>query len=142
MLFIVGMRINRLAAVHRWLPVMIAMPRMLVELARNRDLGMIGTPRTLVSGRLIMVQQYWSSYEALERYAHDAGQTHLPAWRAFNQAARRSSAVGIFHETYAVTSGNHENIYVNITEPIFMGAAVGTSAIPSGKTGSRQRMSG
>ena len=72
-LFIVGMRINRLAAVHRWLPVMIAIPRMLVELARNRDLGMIGTPRTLVSGRLIMVQQYWSSYEALERYAHDAG---------------------------------------------------------------------
>lgn len=141
-LFVVGMRVNKLWAIHKWLPVTMAMPRMLIELMRNRELGMIGTPRTFVSGRIVMVQQYWSSYPALEDYAKSPQHSHLPAWRAFNKRARGNAAVGIFHETYVVHAGQHENIYVNLPAPILMGAAVGVAPIGGTQESSRQRMQG
>jgi hypothetical protein len=56
--FLVGMRINNLWAVHKWLPVALSMPRMIIELVRNRELGLLGAPRTFASGRLVVVQQY------------------------------------------------------------------------------------
>ena len=45
-----------------------AMPRMIAELMKDRSLGMVGRPRTFVSGRTILVWQYWSSFEQLEAY--------------------------------------------------------------------------
>lgn len=139
-LFIVGMRINKFWAIHKWFPVMIAMPRMLIEQIKNRDLGVIGAPRTFVSGRLIQVQQYWKNYELLEKYAKDPSSKHLPAWRAFNKAARNNSAVGIYHETYLIKRGANENIYGNIPSPILLGSAVGVKDITSLNDSSRLRM--
>jgi hypothetical protein len=40
--FLIGMRINRLLKVHKWLPVVKAMPRMLQELESHKDLGYLG----------------------------------------------------------------------------------------------------
>jgi len=37
--FLIGMRINNLFAIHKWLPVFIAMPKMLKELHIHRELG-------------------------------------------------------------------------------------------------------
>jgi hypothetical protein len=67
-LFLIGLRFNRLWQVWKWLPVFGAMPRMLRELAKNPDLGLVGCPRTFVSGRTILVWQYWESFEKLEPY--------------------------------------------------------------------------
>ena len=39
---------------------------------------------------------------------------HLPAWKAFNQSVGSNGSVGIWHETYAVSAGRYENIYVNM----------------------------
>ena len=39
--FMIGMRINAPLKVHKWLPVIRAMPRMLVELHRRPELGFI-----------------------------------------------------------------------------------------------------
>ncbi len=36
------MRVNRIWAFHKWFPVAIAMPRMLAELRRKPELGMLG----------------------------------------------------------------------------------------------------
>jgi hypothetical protein len=58
--------------------------------------------------------QYWRSFDDLFRYARDPGHGHLPAWKAFNQRARASGAVGIWHETYKVRDGEYENIYGNM----------------------------
>ena len=138
--FVVGMRINRLWAVHQWMPVMIAMPMMFIEQMKNREIGVIGTPRTFVSGRLIQVQQYWKTYEDLERYAK--GDLHLPAWSRFNKAARKSKAVGIYHETYKVVAGTYEGIYVNVDEPILLGSAIGVEEVDKNNKTSRQRMYG
>lgn len=139
-LFIVGMRINKLWAIHKWLPVTVAMPKMLIEQIKKPELGMLGTPRTFVSGRIVQVQQYWKNYEALENYSKDPGANHLKAWRSFNKAARNNSAVGIFHETYIIQKGNHENIYVNLPKPILLGSAVGVQEVASNTATSRQRM--
>ena len=39
--FMIGMRINNLFQVNKWLPVATAMPRMLKELAKQPELGFI-----------------------------------------------------------------------------------------------------
>lgn len=125
--FLIGMRINRPWQVWRWLPVLLAMPRMIIELVRDPSRGLAGRPRTFLSGRVIMLVQYWNSFEDLERYARDPKAEHLPAWRAFNKQIRDNSTVGIFHETYRVPSANSETVYVNM--PAF-GLAGATSAVP------------
>jgi hypothetical protein len=96
-LFLIGMRINNVFAVHRWLPVFAAMPRMLNELHINRDLGFRSYQMWL--SRTLILVQYWESSEKLIAYAKASNEDHFPAWRAFNKAARKSRAVGIWHET-------------------------------------------
>jgi hypothetical protein len=105
--FIIGMRINKLWKVHKWLPVFRAMPRMLKELERQPESGFLGS----ISGGLLIVQ-YWRSFEQLEAYARSHDHLHWPAWVAFNQRMRDSRGdVGIWHETYLVRAGQYEAIY-------------------------------
>ncbi len=111
--FLVGMRINRLWAIHQWLPVFWAMKRMVVELHKKPDKGMLSA-KTRLSWREIMVQSYWSSYDDLEQYARVTGNTHLPAWKDFNQKIGANSSVGIWHETYLIEPTQYECVYVNM----------------------------
>jgi hypothetical protein len=123
--FIIGMRFNRLWQVWKWLPAFRAMPKMLKELEKNPELGLVGTPQTFISGRTLLLLQHWESFTKLEAYARSADQAHLPAWRAFNQATRGNAAVGIYHETYLLTPATAEAVYVNMP-PFGMGGAFGT----------------
>ena len=137
--FLIGMRINRLWQVWRWFPVFAAMAGMLPELMRDRSLGLLGRPRTFVSGRIIEVQQYWASFEALEAYARDPERRHLPAWRAFNRRSHGNASVGIFHETYRIGPGQAESVYVNM--PHFgLAEAVGATEVGSGRHTAAQRL--
>lgn len=112
--FLIGMRVNRLWEFWRWMPVFAAMPRMIVELVKDPSRGMLGRPRTFVSGRVVMLVQYWNSFEELERYARDPKAEHLPAWRTFNRRVRDNGSVGIFHETYRVAAADLETVYANM----------------------------
>lgn len=132
--FHIGMTFEKPHRVDLWLPVFLAMPRMLAELERNRaaaargeaeDLGFLGAT-TLFGAKGPWVVQWWRSTEQLYAYSRMATKAHLPAWRAFNAAARRSpGAVGIWHETYAVPAGSVESIYGN-GSTIGLGAVTGT----------------
>jgi len=62
-LFLIGMRFNKLLAVHKWFPVAAAMPRMLAELSKKTEAGLLFY-RTYHSGRIIMVQEYWESFDS------------------------------------------------------------------------------
>ncbi len=137
--FLIGMRINRLWQIWRWLPVLAAMPRMILELAKDPSRGLLGRPRTMVSGRVIMVVQHWNSFADLERYARDPQSQHLPAWRTFNRRFRDNAAVGIFHETYCVPAAGVEAMYVNM--PVF-GLAAATASVPvaAGRNTAAQRL--
>ena len=125
-LFHIGMRINRLRAVRTWLPVLAAMPRMLRELSAHPQLGLLSF-EVFRSGRTFLVVQYWRDFASLNAWARAADDLHLPAWRAFNQAARRSDAAGVFHETFVIGAQGSETVYVDM--PV-MGLARATRHVP------------
>jgi hypothetical protein len=125
--FLIGMRINKPWKVHKWLPVFLAMPKMIKELEQHPECGFLGatfSPRVIV--------QYWRSFEHLEAYARHADHLHWPAWVAFN---RRTSAsrgdVGIWHETYLVGAGRYEAVYSGM--PPFGLGKVGALVTASGQ---------
>jgi hypothetical protein len=113
--FMIGMRINHLLMPHKWMPVAAAMPRMLQELAKHPEMGLLHASSYL-SGRTVMVVQYWRSFEQLHAYAHARNLEHLPAWAEFNRKVGGNGAVGIFHETYLVKAGAYECVYANMPE--------------------------
>ena len=80
-LFLIGMRFNNLLAVQKWLPVTLAMSRVLAELATRPEAGPL-FHRRYISGRVLLVQQYWESFDKLFAYAHDrSGQHFFPPGR-------------------------------------------------------------
>lgn len=107
--FIIGMRVNRFWKVNKWLPVMLAMPKMLKELSEKPESGFLGYRR---SGGTFF--QYWRSFEHLEAYAKDRDGLHYPAWKAFNTKIKSNGDVGIWHETYKIRAGEYECIYNNM----------------------------
>ncbi|MFI1682236.1 DUF4188 domain-containing protein [Streptomyces sp. NPDC020607] len=133
--FHIGMRINAFHAVRSWWPVFMAMPRMLKELSRDRESGLLGY-RILFSGaRVVYVVQYWESQEKLLAYSAALDKSHRPAWATFNRRIREGRGkVGFWHETFVVPAGAHEQVYVNMP-PFGLGAATGV--IPVGRRGER-----
>jgi hypothetical protein len=127
--FLIGMRVNAWWKVWKWVPVVLAMPRMLVELAKQPELGLLHA-RTVFGFPNILVIQYWRSFEQLHVYASDRTLTHLPAWRDFNRKIASNGDVGIWHETYLVGDGAHESVYNNM--PLFGLAAAGASVPAEG----------
>jgi Domain of unknown function (DUF4188) len=83
--FLIGIRVNKLLAVGKWFPVTLTMSRMLAELTTRPDSGLLFY-RRYISGRVLLVQEYWESFDKLLAYAHDRSGQHFPAWAAFNRA--------------------------------------------------------
>ena len=136
--FIIGMRINRLRSVRSWLPAFRAMPRMLRELGADPALGLLNV-QTLWAGRVFVGVQYWRSFDQLEAFARSPDHEHLPAWREFNRLVRNNEHVGIFHETYRVAPGTAETFYGNM--PAFgMAASVGIVPVAQRGQSAARRM--
>ena len=139
--FLIGMRINKLWQLWRWMPVVAAMPRMIVELAEDPSRGLLGRPRTFISGRVVLLVQYWNSFDDLERYARDPQSQHLPAWRSFNRRIRDNGSVGIYHETILLSDATVETVYANM--PAFgLGRVTGVVAAAKRGQTARGRMTG
>ena len=111
--FRIGIRINAFWKVHKWLPVFLAMPRMLRELESEAGSGLLGY-RTSLGVRNHMLTQYWRSFEQLRGYARDPDSEHLPAWKRFNREVGSGGDVGIWHETFLVREGEYEAVYNNM----------------------------
>lgn len=105
--FLIGMRVNAWWKPWRWIPVALAMGRMLRELKAQPEAGLLGV---ISSGPGVMVQ-YWRSVEDLQRYASSRDGQHYPAWAAFNKALKDAGDVGIWHETYHVPRSRVECVY-------------------------------
>ncbi len=111
--FLIGMRINKLWKIHKWLPMALAMPKMINELYQHPESGFLGH---ISSSRVIV--QYWRSFDHLETYARNPDQHHWPAWVDFNRRVGKSHGdVGIWHETYKVNAGAYESVYSGM--PLF-----------------------
>ena len=139
--FLIGMRVNRPAAVRQWLPVLASMPPMVRELQADPGSGFLGASSWL-GGRQVMLVQYWDSYEQLVAYATDTGKKHRPAWNKFNQRREAAAqAVGVFHETYVVAPDRMETIYAAM-QPILLGQAIGAAPVSRSRNSSRERIRG
>ena len=134
--FMIGMRFNKLWAIHKWFPVLLAMPKMLKELYSNKELGLLH--HEMWVGRTVILVQYWRSKEQLLAYAKSQDAQHLPAWKAFNKAIGSSGAVGIWHETYQAANGTYENIYANMP-PFGLGKAGKLEPVSKGRETAQQR---
>jgi hypothetical protein len=111
--FLIGIRINKLWKIWKWLPLMGMMPKMLAELAAKPELGLL-TARGQFGLRNASTIQYWKSAAHLQAFAHATDKSHLPAWAKFYRIVGASGDIGIWHETYVVPRGNLETIYVNM----------------------------
>ncbi len=129
--FLIGMRVNKLWKVRQWWWAAQSMPRMLRRLAGVPELGLMHT-ESFIRGRTSLMVQYWRSFEHLERFARDGDLPHLDAWRRWNRQVRDSGDVGVWHETYVVQPGGIEAVYGNM--PLF-GLAAATAHVPAGKVG-------
>ena len=107
--FMIGMRINKPWKLHKWLPVFLAMPRMVKELeAAGSQFGFLGHNGLSLRG----IVQYWRSFDHLEAYARAKELKHWPAWVDFNRRMKEARGdVGIWHETYLITPGRYEAFY-------------------------------
>lgn len=130
--FIIGMRINRLRKVGSWWPTFVGMPKMLREL-QKADRGLLGA-HSMFAGRTLVTLQYWRSAEELGAFARDTSMSHAPAWAAFNKHAAPTGDVGIFHETYVVPRDRVESLYGNMHD-FGLGAAFG--AVERGQRAAR-----
>jgi hypothetical protein len=132
--FLIGMRLNQPWRIDKWLPPFLAMPRMLTELSKDPESGLMGFRLTLSADGPVLIQ-YWSSREKLYDYASSPAAEHRPAWTAFNRRARNAAgAVGIWHETYQVERA--ESMYVGMPP---LGLALATEAVPVAKRSDRAR---
>lgn len=111
--FLIGMRINNFLAFNKWWPTARAMGPMLEVLTKHPQKGLLGV-HMWYRWREAMFVQYWRSFEALEDYARNPNEAHLPAWKRFNQTVGGDGSVGIWHETYLVDSKKYECIYGNM----------------------------
>lgn len=135
--FLIGMRVNKWWKIHKWLPVSLAMPKMLKELYAQPEHGFVSAEAWF--GRTTIMVQYWRSFEHLEAYAKNREQEHLPAWKRFNKAIANNGDVGIWHETYEVTPEKFESIYVNM--PKFGVAKLGEHiSVSEQRDSAKQRM--
>lgn len=123
--FTIGMRINKWWAIHKWLPVFLAMPPMIKELYTNKEIGFLSM-ESFFGLRTTFMMQYWQTEQHLLAYAR--GPKHLKAWTDFNKKVGNNNAVGIYHETFLVQKSHYETIYGNM--PKFgLGKAYGTAPV-------------
>jgi Domain of unknown function (DUF4188) len=128
--FLIGMRVNNIWAVNKWLPTARAMGPMLKTLHQYPEKGFLGQESFF---RLLPIEvvfiTYWKSFEHLTYFARNPDDPHLEPWREFNRSIGSDGSVGIWHETYLVGAKQAESIYVNM--PVF-GLASATQHVPVG----------
>jgi hypothetical protein len=132
--FLIGMRINKPWKPHKWLPVLLAMPKILA--AAPPEVGFLGH-----NGSVGTIVQYWRSFDHLERYARDRSASHWLTWVEFNRRMRDTRGdVGIWHETYKVRVGEYEAIYSGMP-PYGLGKIGARSTLNEATDSARQRLS-
>ncbi|MFD9305446.1 DUF4188 domain-containing protein [Streptomyces sp. NPDC060048] len=134
---LIGMRINHFWAVHHWVPVLLAMPRMLRELTRDKSRGLLGHVLLTGSPRTYYVVQYWESKEKLYAYAAAPDMFHHRVWAIINRKERAGKIrghVGLWHESYIAPEGSYESIYSDMPP---YGLAAATGVLPVEARGRR-----
>jgi Monooxygenase af470-like len=108
--FLIGMRVNRLWALHRWAKPAWNTYRMVRHLRAEPPKGYLGGELFLYP-RGVGMFQYWRSFEELEGFAKDRQRPHAAAWAHLVRQTASDSTFGYWHETFSVRAGDYECIY-------------------------------
>lgn len=125
--FVMGVRVNRVSALREWIGVMLSLRSMLRELRERPETGFLGG-HTHFCWRGVTLFQYWNSHEELEKYSRNPDGAHMPGWQKFNRRVRKGGAVGLWHEAYLVGPGCYEAVYADV--PV-SGLAKATKRVPA-----------
>ncbi|ADJ14635.1 monooxygenase family protein [Halalkalicoccus jeotgali] len=118
--YINGMRLNRLRALPRYLYAGIQAGRIFKRLEADPDSGFLGYLPAYMSPRSGAAIQYWRSLEDIRRFAQDPDDRHVPVWRWYNEAGGNDGGLGFWAELYVVKDGSFETFYRNVP-PIGLG---------------------
>jgi Domain of unknown function (DUF4188) len=133
--FLVGLRVNKVWRPDRWFGTVLAGKAMNDALVKDPASGLLNS-RLVITARGPMFIQLWRSFDELERFARQPDGLHQAAWKKFYKTVGRSGEIGVWHETYQVPAGAYEAGYFNM--PVFGLAAAGGSA-PMGRYGESAR---
>lgn len=149
-LFLIGLRVHKPWKLGLVGSAVSAMPRMIAELEKNKaaaqrgeeeSLGYLGSRFTVdLSG--VTTIQWWRSTDDIYAYANAGQHEHRPAWVEFYRLAKANpDAVTIWHETYEISPGGAESMYVG-PRPFGLADVAGT--VPAGRRGetARERLGG
>lgn len=93
-IYINGMRLNKLRAVHKWLLAGRKLAKMFDRLEADPDSGLLGYQPAFMGVRSGAVIRYWRSLEDIRRFARDPDDLHVPAWKWYEEAVGDSGEVG------------------------------------------------
>lgn len=134
--FLIGMRANTLVKAPSVAWTVAQMPPMLKHLATHPDAGLLGYHMWF--GRTTILLSYWESQEKLNAFARDQDAPHAKAWRDYVRKFVGRTDVGVWHETYVVSPGAMEGVYVNMP-PFGLGKVLGTEPIERETSTAAQR---
>lgn len=133
--FTLGVRLHKPWKLKAWILASIGFIKMTRWLEEHPEQGMLGNSLTFLHGGVAAVQ-YWDSYDALERFARNRDAPHLPVWSWYRRAVERPGDIGIWHETYVLSPGSWECIYVNMPT---VGLPAATAAVLVGEQANDSR---
>ena len=118
--YINGMRLNKLRALPKYLRAGLKAGKMFKRLEADPDSGFLGYLPAYLGLRSGAVIQYWRSLEDIRRFAQDPDDLHVPAWRWYNEEASDTGGLGFWAELYVVEDGNFETFYRDVP-PVGLG---------------------
>lgn len=119
-IYINGMRLNKLRAVHKYLFAGLKAAKMFEELEKDPDSGFLGYLPAYMGPRSGAAIQYWRSLEDIRRFARDPDDLHVPAWQWYNEEVGNNGGLGFWAELYVIEDGDYETFYRNM-RPIGLG---------------------
>lgn len=119
-IYINGMRLNKLRALPRYLRAGLEAAKMFERLEADPDSGFLGYLPAYMGLRSGAAIQYWRSLEDIRRFAHDPDDLHVPAWQWYNEEGGTDGGLGFWAELYVVKDGAFETFYRNVP-PVGLG---------------------
>jgi hypothetical protein len=117
--YINGMRLNKLRAIHKYLIAGRKLAAMFDRLEADPDSGFLGYEPAIRGLRSDAAIQYWRSLEDLRTFAQNSDDLHMPAWKWVNESIRKGE-IGFWAELYVIDDENYETFYRDVP-PIGLG---------------------
>lgn len=118
--YINGMRLNKLRALPKYLRTRRKAGKMFEQLEADPESGFLGYLPAFMGLRSGAAIQYWRSLDDIRWFAQDPDGVHVPGWQWYNEEVGNNGELGFWAELYVVKDGSFETFYRNVP-PIGLG---------------------